>query len=179
MSIVNSSDKIENWQSPLSQAEVQYREYLESAINASVYRAKPASQCKTPPSTFQPSVSMQAQAAINRQQQGLTQNTRQLTPAVAEQTQNGAVISDDDIANAPQITPAPGQPTAQTVAITHRRRQRAARTQHQDIGTPWGSVAQPSPCTTGTLKDRLRANPWGTLFLATGLGVVVYAAMRK
>ncbi len=121
----------------------------------------------------------------------LQSNASSLTPAINGAGGSGATFTADDFAGAPQVQPfnvTPEMVAQSSPTILrqrkNRRRQAAAQTSVRSPGANWGQMpaVQPgSSCgpSAGTFLWQLKANPLAALLITSGLGVIVYAAVKK
>jgi hypothetical protein len=170
-----------NSESPFSIDDLYAMGYGVLAVDAAAQVAKSTAQCVPSPASM-PSPKLAVEAAVAQESQvtGMTRNTAVFNPIIQATSGQGATIEDADMNAAPQVIPFINVPSAQPG--TGRRTFPAKRRVRQP-GTPWGSTPAATtdgPCATPgfNLAGSIRANPLGSLFIAAGLGVILYAAMK-
>ena len=182
--LVPESDQPLSNTTPLSDLELYALSYHTLEIDGAAIEAKAAADCVVAPESM-PSLKLaqEAQQFQQSQQMGLTRNTPQLNQQVQQASADGPIFSPGDYSNAPQVVPlvtmpsAVGRPAVPAFPRVPRR--------VNEPGTPWGSISAADtsgPCATGaygSLRERLGANPLGTLLIYVGLGAIVYAALKK
>ena len=116
-----------------------------------------------------------------------------LSPATVTEGQSGATFSSADLTGAPTVVPMNATPE---MVIQHnpaalrqrrnRKREASSRTtaSSRTPGVNWGQSPAVQPGSTcgpaaGSLMAQLQANPLAALLIASGLGVIVYAAVKK
>ena len=180
--IVPAGDNPRNSRTPLDPREIERRKWESAAVGVSRALAKFNAQCWPSPATM-PSVSLvvQAQKAHEFQSETLINHSAQLSAVVAGQQSHGAVV--DETGDDPVVIPLAQVPSLTPGAVVPARpRPRRRVTQP---GTPWGTVPAADtagPCSNSigpSIKERIKANPWGALLLAAGAAAVLYAAMEN
>jgi hypothetical protein len=123
-------------------------------------------------------------------QQALQNNTA-VGPSTVAEAQSGAALLPSDFSDAPNVVPM--NTTEQTnpapSAVAERRRVRRARAsrgapdgQIRSVGVEWGGlpVQRPGGCgPQGSALDVFKSNPLAAILIVSGLGVIVYAAVKK
>ena len=168
---------------PVPKSQVEWDNYTKARVIAAGVVGQVSYECSSPtPDSFSdlgPSIVREVGTQIQAAQQNLLTRTNALVPATVQAGAAGAVISDQQISDAPTVLPmnvVPSMlpPNENTIAA-RQARQHARKVP----GTPWGVAPGQSPACSGTFLERVRANPWGAAFLVAGLGVVVYAATKE
>ena len=181
--------------------------YRAAQVIAAGYTARAASSCGAPADSFAAlGGNVLVQEVLTEQQtadQYLSNQTQILAPAISQMSGQGAIISDSDIANAPQIVTPGGSSSitqAQIAAATsapidwtqvdvfqprykatlNPRPSQLAIAPRPNIvnypGTPWAS---PSFSAAGQCGNPGGVSNWGLLFLIVGGGIAAYAALKR
>jgi hypothetical protein len=147
-----------------------------------------------PPPVFDTTVPYPVAVAIAQAQQpgavALQSNPSTLSPATIIAGGEGATFSPSDFAGAPQVQPMNLTPEMRVqsnpqalMERRNKRKQAASRTSGRSAGVQWGqmpSVRAGSECGPSTsLLGTLQANPLAALLIVSGLGVIVYAVVKK